>query len=89
MHDFRVAFIWTAVVLSILSAMSMAGVAVGAFYWFWFICVIVWIVGLLVGLGMLLFGRRRLAGGILAGLGIGVLVLAATGLVNMVTVVVA
>ena len=88
------AFAWTAIPIVALSIVSTAGAAYGVsgvqfwigFYFVWFGAAGVWLVATMAMVVLYERGTRERASGILAGIGVGVLALSATGLVNFATI---
>ncbi len=89
------AFAWTAIPIVALSIVSTAGAVYGVsgvkfwvgFYLVWYVAGGVWIVATLTMVVLYTRGKRESASRVLAGVGVGVLALSTTGLVNFATVV--
>ena len=88
------AFAWTAIPIVTLSIVSTAGAAYGVsdvqfwlgFYLVWFGAAGVWLVATIAMAVLYARGKRESASGVLAGIGVGVLALGTTGLVNFATI---
>ena len=88
------AFAWTAIPIVALSIVSTAGAAAGVsgsafwfgFYLVWLGSVGVWLVATTATGVLYARGKRESASGVLAGVGVGVLALGTTGLVNFATI---
>ena len=88
------AFAWTATPIVVLSIVSTAGAAVGhsgaafwlGFYFVWYGAAGVWLVATIAIVVLYARGARESASGILAGMGLGLLALGTTGLVNFATI---
>ena len=88
------AFAWTAIPIVALSIVSTAGAAVGhsgaafwlGFYLVWYGAAGMWLVATIAMVVLYTRGTRESASGILAGIGVGVLALGTTGLVNFATI---
>ena len=89
------AFAWTAVPIVALSIVSTAGAAYGVsgvqfwvgFYLVWLGAAGVWLVASIAMVVLYARGTRERASGVLAGVGVGVLAVGTTGLVNFATIV--
>ncbi len=88
------AFAWTAIPIVALSIVSTAGAAYGVsgvqfwlgFYLVWFGAASLWLVATMAMVVLYARGTRESASGILTGIGVGVLALDTTGLVNFATI---
>ncbi len=88
------AFAWTAIPIVALSIVSTAGAAYGVsgvqfwvgFYLVWLGAAGVWLVASIAMVVLYARGTRERASGVLAGVGVGVLAVATTGLVNFATI---
>ena len=87
------AFAWTAIPIVTLSIVSTAGAAYGpgfdfslGFYSLWGIAVGVGVVATMTIIVLCARGKRESASGVLAGVGVGVLAIGTTGLVNFATI---
>ena len=86
MTVFRKAFAWTAIPIVALSIVSTAGAAHDAFYLVWFVAAGV---GVVATIAMVVFyarGTIESVSGFLTGIGVGVLALGTTGLINFATI---
>ena len=94
MTVFWKAFAWTAIPIVVLSTVSTAGAAWGlsgvkfwlGFYFVWSGAAGVWLVATIAMAVLYARGRRESASGVLAGVGVGVLAVGTTGLVNFATI---
>ena len=92
---FKKAFLWTVIPVGGLSVASMMGGAGGDIihdpnvlsfgYFLWYGAALGWIVGVLAAIGFALASKRQTASGILAGIGVGFVVLAVTCFANVFT----
>ena len=87
------AFAWTAIPIVALSIVSTAGAAYGVsaqswlgFYLVWFGAAVVLLVATIAIVVLYAKGARESASGMLAGIGVGLLALGTTGLVNFATI---
>jgi len=88
------AFAWTAVPSVVLSFLSTAGAEYGVsgvkfwlgFYLVWPVAAGVWLAATIAMVVLYARGRRESASGVLAGVGVGVLAVGTTGLVNFATI---
>ncbi len=95
MTDFRKAFAWTVIPIVILSIVSTAGAGYGVsgvkfwigFYFVWYVAAVVWLAATIAMVALYAEGKRESASGVLAGVGVGVLTVGTTGLVNFATIV--
>ena len=91
MTVFWKAFAWTAIPIVTLSIMSTVGAAYGVsgvkfwagFYFVWYVAVAVWLAASLAMVVFYATGKRESASGVLVGVGVGVLAVGTTGLVNL------
>ena len=89
------AFTWTAIPIVTLSIVSTAGAEYGVsgakfwlgFYLVWLVAAGVWLVANIAIVVLYARGKRESASGVLAGVGVGVLAVGTTGLVNFATIV--
>ena len=89
------AFAWTAIPIVTLNIMSTVGAEYGVsgvkfwagFYFVWYVAVAVWLAASLAMVVLYATGKRESASGVLAGVGVGVLAVGTTGLVNFATIV--
>ncbi len=89
------AFVWTAIPIVTLSIVSTAGAEYGVsgvkfwvgFYFVWYVAVAVWLAASVAMVVLYATGKRESASGVLAGVGVGVLAVGTTGLVNFATIV--
>ena len=89
------AFVWTAIPIVTLSIVSTAGAAVGVsgsafwigFYFVWYVAAVVWLAATITMVVLYAEGKRESASGVLGGVGVGVLAVGTTGLVNFATIV--
>ncbi len=87
-------FAWTAIPIVFLSIVSTAGAAVGVsdsafglgFHLVWYAAAGVWLVATIAMVVLYARCKRESASGVLAGVGVGVLALGTTGLVNFATI---
>ncbi len=88
------AFAWTAIPIVVLSIVSTAGAAVGdsgvrfwlGFYVLWYGAAGVWLVAIIAMVVLYTRGKEENPSGVLAGVGVGVLAVGTTGLVNFATI---
>ena len=88
------AFGWTVIPIVALSIVSTAGAAYevsgvkfwSGFYLLWYGAAGVWLVATVAMAALYTRDRREIASGILTGIGVGVLALGTTGLVNVATI---
>ncbi len=88
------AFAWTAIPIVVLSIVSTAGAVYGVagvqfwlgFYFVWLGAAGVWLVASIAIVVLYARGTRERASGVLAGVGVGVLAVGTTGLVNFATI---
>jgi tetratricopeptide (TPR) repeat protein len=80
--NFRVAFAWTAIPIVALGVISTAGAASEGFFFLWFAGAGLVLLAPLVAIGFAIGRKSRVAAGILAGFGVGILALALTFLAN-------
>ena len=89
------AFAWTAIPIVAVSIVSTAGAGFGVsgskfwlgFYAVWYVASGVWLVATIAMVVLYVRGKRESASGVLAGIGVGVLAVGTTGLVNFATIV--
>lgn len=86
----RKAFLWTAIPIVVLSVVSMTGgfgdcssYLPHSFYWAWFVAASVGAIGILFAIGLSITHKKRMASGIIIGVGVGILALAPTCSVNI------
>ena len=88
-------FAWTAIPIVTLSIVSTAGAEYGVsgvkfclgFYFVWYVAAGLWLVAAIAMVVLYTRGKRESASGVLAGVGVGVLAVGITGLVNFATIV--
>jgi hypothetical protein len=67
-----------------MSVISTAGAATdGLLFWLWGIAAIVWVIAILAAIGFAFAREGQVAAGVLAGVGIGAIALAATCFANL------
>ncbi len=86
MTVFRRAFAWTAIPIVALSIVSTAGAAYEVFYVVWFVAAGVSLVAAGTMVVFYARGTREIASGIRTGIGVGVLAIGTTGLINFATI---
>jgi hypothetical protein len=82
---FWLAFAWTAFPIVLVSVVSTAGAADDGLYFLWFVGVVLGLIAPLAAIGFAFAHKGRVASGILAGFGVGVLALALTCFANLST----
>ncbi len=88
------AFAWTAIPIVTLSIVSTAGAGYGefgvkfwiGFYVVWYLAAAVWLVATIATVVLYARGKRESASGVFAGVGVGLLAVGITGLVNFATI---
>ena len=88
-------FAWTAIPIVTLSIVSTAGAEYGVsgvkfwlgFYLVWYVAAGVWLVATIAMVVLYASGKKESASGVLSGVGVGVVALGTTGLVNVATIV--
>ena len=78
----RKALVWTAIPIVVLCVVSTTGAAYEAFYWVWYMAAGAWLLAIAVTVVLYARGARESATGVLYGIGIGILPLFTTGLIN-------
>lgn len=82
---FRTAFVWTAVAIAAPSLVSVVGVVDDGFYSFWYAGGVAWVVALAAATGLAIRHKEEATGGVLAGFGVGTLVIVVTWFTNTFT----
>jgi hypothetical protein len=82
----RKAFARTAIPIVALSVISTVGAAAEGFYFVWFVAAAFWLIAILAAGGFAFRGRRSTANAIIAGLIVGIFVLAGTCVANVETI---
>ena len=83
--DFKRAFLWIALPIVVLSIVSTAGAASGGFYALWYVAAGLGLLAPLVAIGFAIGRRGRVASGIWAGVGVGIVALGLTCFANLST----
>ncbi len=78
----RKALAWTAIPIVVLCVVSTAGAAYEAIYWVWYMAAGAWLLATAVTVVLYARGVRESALGVLYGIGVGILPLITTGLIN-------
>ena len=81
LSDFRKGLLWTAAPISLLGIVSPIGFP--TLLWGWIVAVGLWIVAFITAIVLSIAGRRGLASGIFAGVGISFVVLGITCFANI------